>query len=85
MNKTDITYSIGAVSKMTGIEKHKLRNWTDRYLTHIQKIEIGNTQHRRFTQKDIVLIKKIKEYRRKGFMLSAAVENARQDLIDGKI
>ena len=84
MNKTDITYSIGAVAKMTGIEKHKLRNWTDRYLTHIQKIEIGNTQHRRFTEKDIVLIKKIKEYRRKGFMLKVAVENARHDLIEGK-
>ena len=85
MNKTDTTYSIGAVSKMTGIEKHKLRNWCDRYLTHIQKIEIGNTQHRRFTEADIALIKKIKEYRRKGFMLNVAVENARQDIMTGKI
>jgi len=85
MNKTDITYSIGVVSNLTGIEKYKLRNWCDRYLTHIQKIEIGNTQHRRFTEEDITLIKKIKEYRRKGFMLNVAVENARQDIIDGKI
>ena len=84
MNKTGITYSIGAVSKMTGIEKHKLRNWCDRYLTHISKIEIGKTQHRRFREEDILLIKKIKEYRRKGFMLEAAVENARQDLTEGK-
>ena len=84
MNKTDITYSIGVVSNLTGIEKYKLRNWTDRYLTHIQKIEIGNTQHRRFTEADISLIKKIKEYRQKGFMLNVAVENARQDLIEGK-
>jgi DNA-binding transcriptional MerR regulator len=85
MNKTDTTYSIGVVSKLTGIEKHKLRNWCDRYLTHIQKIEIGNTQHRRFTEKDILLIKKIKEYRRKGFMLNVAVENARQDVTEGTI
>ena len=85
MNKTDITYSIGVVSKLTGIEKYKLRNWCDRYLTHIQKIEIGNTQHRRFTEEDILLIKKIKEYRRKGFMLKVAVENARQDIMAGKI
>ena len=84
MNKTQTTYSIGAVAKVVGIPKYKLRNWTDRYLTHIQKIEIGNTQHRRFTEKDIALIKKIKEYRRKGFMLNVAVENARQDLIEGK-
>ena len=85
MNKTDITYSIGAVGKIVGIEKHKLRNWCDRYLTHIQKIEIGNTHHRRFTKKDILLIKKIKEYRQKGFMLNVAVENARQDIMAGKI
>ena len=85
MNKTDITYSIGAVAKIVGIPKYKLRNWCDRYLTHIQKIEIGNTQHRRFTEKDIELIKKIKEYRRKGFMLNVAVENARQDIMTGKI
>ena len=68
MNQTDITYSIGAVAKIVGIPKYKLRNWTDRYLAHIQKIEIGNTQHRRFTEKDILLIKKIKEYLLKGFM-----------------
>jgi DNA-binding transcriptional MerR regulator len=85
MNKTDKTFSIGAVAKIVGIPKYKLRNWTDRYLTHIQKMEIGNTHHRRFTEKDIELIKKIQEYRRKGFMLNVAVENARQDLIEGKI
>jgi len=84
MNKAEITFSIGAVAKIVGIPKYKLRNWCDRYLTHIQKIEIGNTHHRRFTEKDIVLIKKIKEYRLKGFMLEVAVENARQDLIEVK-
>ena len=31
MNETAISYSIGAVSKMTGVEKHKLRHWSDRY------------------------------------------------------
>ena len=85
MKKKDITFSIGAVAKIVGIPKYKLRHWTDQYLTHIQKIEICNTKHRRFTEKDIVLIKKIKEYRRKGFMLKVAVENARQDLMAGKI
>ena len=84
MSKKDITYSIGAVARIVGIPKYKLRNWCDRYLTHISKIEIGNTQHRRFTEADITLIKKIKEYRRKGFTLEAAVENARHDLIEGK-
>ena len=62
MNKTDITYSIGAVSKMTGIEKHKLRHWSDRYLTHIERIQIGGINQRRFTEKDIKIIKRIDQF-----------------------
>jgi len=80
MNKTEITYSIGQVANEVGIPKYKLRHWCNRYLTNIQKIEIGNTRHRRFTEQDIELIRKIKEYRDKGFMLEMAVENAREEL-----
>ena len=79
----DRTYSIGRVANMVGVPKYKLRHWCDRYLPHIQKIDIGDMQHRRFTDKDIELIKSIKEYRRKGFTLDAAVTQARQDL-DGR-
>ena len=76
MNKTDITYSIGVVSNLTGIEKHKLRNWCDRYLTHIQKIEIGNTRHRRFTEKDIKIIKQIDQLMKDGYTLKSAAEKS---------
>jgi len=82
MNKTKITYSIGQVANEVGIPKYKLRNWADRYLTDIQKIEIGNTRHRRFTEQDIELIRKIKEYREKGFMLKVAIEKAREELTE---
>jgi len=80
MNKTDKTYSIGQVANDVGIPKYKLRHWCNRYLTHIQKIEIGNTRHRRFTEQDIELIRQIKEYREQGFMLKVAIENARGEL-----
>jgi len=76
MNKTDTTYSIGAVSKLTGIEKHKLRNWCDRYLTHIQKIEIGNTQHRRFTEEDVKIIKRIDQLMKGGHTLKSAADKS---------
>jgi len=79
----DRTYSIGRVANMVGVPKYKLRHWCDRYLPHIQKMDIGNMQHRRFTDVDIELIRRIKEYRSKGFTLDAAVTQARQDL-DGK-
>jgi len=79
----DRTYSIGRVANMVGVPKYKLRHWCDRYLPHIQKIDIGDMQHRRFTDKNIELIKSIKAYRDRGFTLEAAVSQARQDL-DGK-
>jgi len=76
MNKTDITYSIGAVAKIVGIPKYKLRNWTDRYLTHIQKIEIGNSQHRRFTEEDIQIIKRIDQLMKDGHTLKSAADKS---------
>jgi DNA-binding transcriptional MerR regulator len=83
MNKTDTTYSIGAVSNLTGIEKHKLRNWCDRYLTHIQKIEIGNTQHRRFTEEDIKIIKRIDQLMKDGHTLKSAADKSIKQYKEG--
>ncbi len=62
---------VAAVAKIVGIPKYKLRSWTDRYLTHIQKIEIGNTQHRRFTEKDIKIIKRIDQLMNAGHTLKS--------------
>ena len=76
MNKTDTTYSIAAVAKIVGIPKYKLRNWCDRYLMHIQKIEIGNTQHRRFTEADIQIIKRIDQLMKDGHTLKSATEKS---------
>ena len=81
MKKAQITYSIGTVAKMVGLPKYKLRHWCDHYLPHIEKIDIGDTQHKRFMDKDVELIREIKEYRQKGFTLEAAVKNARKDLM----
>ncbi len=55
MKKTRITCSIGTVAKMVGLPKYKLRHWCDHYLPHIEKIDIGDTQHRRFTEEDVEL------------------------------
>ena len=45
------TYGIGPVAKKVRVPKYKLRHWCDRYLPAIQNIEIGDMQHRRFTDK----------------------------------
>ena len=76
MNKAEITYSIGAVSKVTGIEKHKLRHWSDRYLTHIERIQIGGNTQRRFTEKDIEIIKRIDQLIKDGHTLKSAAERS---------
>jgi DNA-binding transcriptional MerR regulator len=76
MSKKDITFSIGAVAKIVGIPKYKLRNWCDRYLTHIQKIEIGNTQHRRFTEEDVKIIKRIAQLMKDGHTLKSAADKS---------
>ena len=81
MNKTRKTYSIGQVANEVGIPKYKLRHWCNRYLTNIEKLEIGSSRHRRFTETDIELIRKIKGYRENGYVLKMAVEKAREELM----
>jgi DNA-binding transcriptional MerR regulator len=78
------THSIGKVANLVGVPKYKLRHWCDRYLPEIQKIDIGDMQHRRFTDRDIELIKGIKAYRDRGFTLEAAISQSREDLDGGK-
>jgi len=72
MKNARTTYSIGAVAKMTGIPKHKLRHWCNRYLTDIQRIQIGDSYHRRFTERDIKIFKRINHLMKTGFTLEAA-------------
>jgi len=85
MREEDRTYSIGTVAKMVGVPKYKLKQWCDRYLPHIKRIAIGEFQfQRRFTGQDVDLIRRIKDYRRQGFTLGAAIAQARQDLDGGK-
>jgi len=68
MKEEDKTCSLGAAAKMAEIPGYRLRQWCDRYLHHIKRIKIGEFQfQRRFTVQDIELIRRIKEYRRKGF------------------
>ena len=76
MNKKDITHSIGTVAKKTGIPKYKLRHWADNYLPDVQKIDIGDTHHRRFTEKDIKVIQHIDELMKDGHTLKSAAEKS---------
>ena len=76
MNPTVKTYSIGAVANMAGLPKYKVRHWCNKYLHHIERIDIGDSRHRRFTEKDVELIRQIKEFMEGGHTLKSAVDKA---------
>lgn len=70
-------YSIGDVSRITGVSDKQIRNWEKQnYLNEIERIVCGRRAYRRFSQNQLNQIKEIKKYLDAGFTLKAAVENA---------
>jgi DNA-binding transcriptional MerR regulator len=71
------SYSIGDVSRITGVSDKQIRNWEKlNYLKGIERIVCGRRAYRRFTQNQLDQIKEIKKYLDAGFTLKAAVANA---------
>lgn len=78
--KNGKTYSIGTVARMTGVPKYKLRDWCDRHLSHIQRIPVGNSSHRRFTEEDIKAIARMKRLIDDGRTLRSAAAKAMAEI-----
>ena len=79
-NVYEETYSIGDAAEMTGISQRMLRAWEGKYITEPQRIVCGERAYRRYTQAQINLIAKIKEYRDEGFTLPVAAQKANADM-----
>ena len=80
MKKENETYSISQVSQMTGVSKNRIREWHDKgFLPGVQSISVGSRFHRRFSERDAALIRRINEFQSHGFLLSAAVEKATRE------
>ena len=77
----DKTYSIGDASRITGVSQRKLRSWEGKHIPKPERIVCGERAYRRYTQAQINLISKIKEYQDQGFTLSAAAKKAQEDLV----
>jgi len=77
----DKTCSIGDASRITGVSQRKLRSWEGKYIPEPERIVCGDRAYRRYTQAQINLISKIKEYQDQGFTLSAAAKKAQEDLV----
>ena len=74
------TFSIGDASKMTGVSQKKLRSWEGKCIPEPERIVCGERAYRRYTQEQIDLIIRIKEYQDAGFTLSVAAQKAREEI-----
>ena len=81
-NKKVTTFSIGDASKLTGVSQKKLRSWEGKHIPEPERIVCGDRAYRRYTQEQIDLIIRIKEYQDSGFTLSAAAQKAREEIIE---
>ena len=79
-NQFQETFSITEVSEITGVSKNRIRDWHDKgFLPEVQQISVGSRFHRRFSERDIQIIMKIKEYQEQGFVLRVAAEKVRKN------
>ena len=77
----DKTYSIGDASRITGISQKKIRSWEGKCIPEPERIICGDRAYRRYTQEQIDLIARIKDYQDHGFILSAAAQKARDEIL----
>ncbi len=71
------TFSIGDTARLTRITEKQLRHWEEQnYLSDIERTICGERSYRRYSEDQIKLISKMKEYLDMGFTLSAASKKA---------
>jgi len=80
MNQSEQTFSIGDAEKLTGVSQRMLRAWEGRHVPVPERIVCGERAYRRYTQDQVTLIKRIKEYQDQGYTLKMAAQKARKDL-----
>ena len=74
------TFSIMQVSEITGVSQKCIRDWhAKELLPQVEWMAVGTRHHRRFSQSDLQLVTRIKEYQEQGFVLRVAAEKALQD------
>lgn len=78
--KYEKTFSIGDASELTGVSQKKLRSWGGKCIPEPVRIVCGERSYRRYTQEQINLIVRIKEYQDQGFTLKAAAQKSSEDI-----
>lgn len=74
------TYSIGDTEKITGVSQRMLRAWEGNHIPLPERVVCGERAYRRYSETEVKLIKRIKEYQDQGFTLKMASKKAHADL-----
>ena len=69
-------YGIGDTAEMTGVSQKQLRSWEGKHIPQPERVVCGERAYRRYTEDQIKLIRKIKQYRDEGYTLQSASEMA---------
>jgi len=75
-NRFETTFSIGDASRITGVSQRQLRAWEGKHIPQPDRLICGERAYRRYSQAQINLIARIKDYQMQGFTLSAAAQKA---------
>ena len=77
------TLGIGQTSQETGVSERMLRHWQSVGYITPEVVVCGERGYRRFSAKDIQLIKAIKKLKDDGFTLKAAAKQAKNNMGKG--
>ncbi|RLB75072.1 MAG: hypothetical protein DRH15_14670 [Deltaproteobacteria bacterium] len=72
-------YLIGEVAEISGVSQKCIRSWED-YLGDVFRIQCGRMKYRYYTEEQLEIVKKIKQFLDEGFKLKFAVERAKEAL-----
>ena len=72
-------YLIGEVAEISGVSQKCIRSWED-YLGDVFRIQCGRMKYRYYTEEQLEIVKKIKQFLDEGFKLKFAVEKAKEAL-----
>ena len=73
----EITYSIGEAEKLTGASQKQIRYWEEKgYLPMVGRNVCGDIAYRRFTERQVEIIRAIKGFLDQGYALARAAELA---------
>ena len=76
----EITYSTGEASELTGASQKQIRYWESRGFIKSDRNVCGRIAYRRFTKRQVEIIRAIKGHLAQGYTLTRAAELAEKDL-----